>query len=77
MLCTIKLKQQIFASDRLHILKVSNTCQKEHDIILTENKFVQCKIYYDTHTKPYVYNQIWYEYKALNISDIYSNYATY
>jgi len=40
MLCNIKLKQQIVASDHLHILKVSSTCQKGHGIILTENKFV-------------------------------------
>ena len=56
MLCTIKLK---VASDHLHILKISCTCQKGHGIILRENKFAQCKIYY-THTKPYVHNQIWY-----------------
>ena len=35
-------------------------------IILTENEF---EIYY-AHTKPYVHNQIWYEYQALTMSDI-------
>ena len=45
MLCTIKLKQQIVASDRLHKLKISRTCQNGRDIILTENKFLQTYCY--------------------------------
>ena len=53
MLFTIKLKHQIVASDCC-------TCQKGHGIILAENKFALCKIYY-THTKAYVHNQIWYD----------------
>ena len=52
---TIKLKQQIVASDCLHTLEVSSTCQKGCGITLTENKFVFCKTYY-TDTKPYVHN---------------------
>jgi len=61
MLCTIKLKQQIVVSDTYYIqINLGSTCQKGRScsgIILTENKFVQCRACY-TDTKPYVHNQL-------------------